>query len=179
MTPVTQQWLPAIQQAGFIDQIQQSHHLYNLHQVDQNFWKFVDGQWLELFGYDAAKQAGCFDDVCYNLAIPIPNQNATNQIDLAATYAASLLIAECKAEEEPFKTAHLDKLSAIANMIGGSFVVKLFITARSRRKTDPRHMNSFLDQAKARQIVVVTGEQLPDLATILKQETQQPTYARV
>lgn len=134
----------------------------------------MDGQWLELFGYDAAKQAGCFDDVCYNLAIPIPNQNATNQIDLAATYAASLLIAECKAEEEPFKTAHLDKLSAIANMIGGSFVVKLFITARSRQKTE-----SFLDQAKARQIVVVTGEQLPDLATILKQETQQPTYARV
>lgn len=138
----------------------------------------MDGQWLELFGYDAA-QAGCFDDVCYNLEIPIPHQNTTNQIDLAATYAASLFIAECKAEGEPFKIAHLDQLSAITDMIGSSFVVKLFITARSQQKTNPQQMASFLDQAKARQIVVVTGEQLANLVTILKQEVQQPTYARV
>lgn len=110
--------------------------------------------------------------------MPIPSNYAKNQLDLAATRAASLFIAECKAEKKLFETEHLDQISAIADMIGGSFVVKLFITARSRQKADRQQVAVLLDQAKARHIVVVTGEQLPNLKDILAKEAKRPTYSR-
>ncbi|OAN47269.1 hypothetical protein A6A03_00545 [Chloroflexus islandicus] len=178
LTRAMQNWLPLLSDAGFIDQYQRQHGAYNLHQVHQDLWKFVDGLWLEIVAWDAARQAGCFDDCQYGLEMPIAGQAAMNQLDLAATSAASLLIAECKTDQSPFRTIYLDKLQSITDLIGGSFVVKLFIAARSSQNANPDAWRSFSDQAKARQIVVVTGEQLPNLKDILAKEAKRPTYSR-
>ncbi|WP_322495582.1 Card1-like endonuclease domain-containing protein [Chloroflexus sp.] len=177
LTSAMQDWLPSLRDAGFIE-YECQNDLYNLHQVHRDLWKFVDGLWLEIVAWDAARQAGCFDDCQYGLEMPIAGQAAMNQLDLAATSAASLLIAECKTDQNPFKTSYLDKLQSITDLIGGSFVVKLFIAARSRQKANCDALRSFSDQAKARQIVVVTGEQLPNLKDILAKEAKTPTYSR-
>ncbi|WP_298820639.1 Card1-like endonuclease domain-containing protein [Chloroflexus sp.] len=179
LTPSIAAWLPNILAAGLIDQVQAHSNGYDLHQCHPDLWKFFDGLWLEIVAWDAARRAGCFDDCCFGVEIPVAGQSANNQIDLALTFAASMLIGECKTEKDPFKTAHLDQLSSIADMIGGSFVGKLFITARSRQQVNPDTLRSFEDQAKAREIVVVTGEQLTELPSILEQEARKPTYPRV
>ncbi len=112
-------------------------------------------------------------------AMPVQSElSPVNQIDLAATYAASPLIAECKTEARPFRTEHLDQLRAITSMIGGSFVGALFISARSQQRADAQALAAFKGQADARQIVVVTGDQLGQLPDILKREAIRPAYAR-
>ncbi|GIV92682.1 MAG: hypothetical protein KatS3mg056_1391 [Chloroflexus sp.] len=96
LTPTMISWLPLMRNAGLVpDYVPQSNNLYKLHQTTQDFWRFFSGRWLEIFAWDAAMQAGCFDDCCYHLEMPITDNSANNQLDLAATRAASLLIAEC------------------------------------------------------------------------------------
>lgn len=179
LSPVIQSWLPFIQTAGFIDQIHEQYGEYSLHQCHQDLWKFFDGLWLEILAWDAAQQAGCFDDCRFGVEIPIPHQGANNQIDLALTFAASMMIAECKTDKDPFLTQYLDRLSSIADMIGGSFVGKLFIAARSQQKANRDRFESFKSQAKARHIVVITGDQLLQITHILKEEVTKPTYSRM
>ncbi len=179
LTPTIVQWCVRAQTAGFIDQIRNNGGHYDLHQTDGAFWHFINGIWLEVYAWDAARRAGCFDDCHYAVQMPVQSGlSSVNQIDLAATHAASLLIAECKTEARPFRTEHLDQLRAITSMIGGSFVGALFISARSQHLADAQALAAFKGQADARQIVVVTGDQLRQLPEILKREAIRPTYAR-
>lgn len=178
LTPIMVQWCKQAQTAGFLSQIRNNGGLYDLQQIDPEFWPFVDGKWLEIYAWDAAQRAGCFDDCCLAVQIPAQGGSATNQIDLAAAHAASLLIAECKTEARPFRTEHLDQLRAITSMIGGSFVGALFISACSAHRADAQALAAFREQARMRQIVVVTGDQLGDLPDILRREATRPTYPR-
>ncbi len=153
-------------------------------------WKWMEGLWLEVYAWAAADEAACCDEYCYGLKIPIrnPQESILNELDLALTYGASLLIAECKLEKEPFKTEHLDKLRSIASMLGGSFVGCVFIAGQlsTRFPGDIHKQGSyahFCSQARARQIVVVPGEELVNLSTILRREAgadpkQRPTFTR-
>lgn len=168
-----------MKQAGFIEDFQQQKQTYSLYQTHQSLWKFFSGDWLEIFAWESAQNAECFDDVGYGIKVHITGQTAAKEIDLAALSTTSLLIAECKTERKPFKIAHLDKFTSIADMCGGDSVVKLYVTARSRSTFPANVLKLFDDQAKARNIVVITGEQLNDLANILKREVNQPTYPRI
>lgn len=178
------EWCAQATRAGFVDRLQLTPSGCDLYQVDGYFWKFIDGDWLEIFAWDAARRANCFHDYCFNVRIPtLKPAVAKNEIDLAATSFASLLIAECKTEDRPFLTSHLDQLRAVTSMIGGSFVGAFFITARSEKaleRVEGRRaaFAQFLSQAHARQIVVVTGEKLGDLSATLAREARQPTFFR-
>jgi hypothetical protein len=179
LTPTMVQWCEQAQAAGFISAIHQHSNHHEILQADGAFWDFVNGAWLEIYAWDAAQRAGCFDDCRPGIEIPAQGGlSPMNQIDLAATHAASLLIAECKTEARPFRTEHLDQLRAITSMIGGSFVGALFITARSQHKADAQALAAFRAQAHARQIVVVTGDQLNQLPDILTREATRPTFPR-
>ncbi len=179
LTPIMVQWCQQAQNAGFISALRTHSNYHEIHQADGAFWDFVNGAWLEIYAWDAAQRAGCFDDCRPGIKMPAQGGlSPMNQIDLAATYAASLLIAECKTEIQPFRTEHLDQLRAIASMIGGSFVGALFITARSQHKADAQALAAFRAQAQMRQIVVVTGDQLDQLPDILKREAIRPTFPR-
>lgn len=140
------------------------------------FCKFVNGTWLEVFAWWAASESGAFDDI--QCGVEIQNQKVSNELDLAATSSASLLIAECKTGDQDFKKMrdglHIEKLHSIADMIGGNFVHKVFITSRrtpSAEKSEFKHFVSFKEQAAARQVVVVTGENLLKLPEILRRES--------
>ena len=141
-------------------------------------FKFFNGDWLEYYVYSIAKELNCFDDVKFG--VKIPSMSGENELDLAATNSSSLLIGECKTEKD-LKTDNLDKLSSVANLIGGNYVGRLFITSLVINEDDSdavKSYNSFLGQAQARRIIVVTGKDLPNLSKILTQETTNPIFQR-
>lgn len=136
--------------------------------------KFVTGDWLETYAWWAAVEAGCFDDA--RCGLEIPDGAASNELDLAATRAATLLVAECKTDDGDFKKikekGYIEKLYTIAGLVGGNFVGRLLITSQCA-PTDAaglRSYNVFCEQSRARQVVVVTGDQLKDLPAILRRE---------
>ncbi len=146
-------------------------------------WKFSNGEWLEMWAWEAARRAGCFDNIRRSVPIVGAHQGE-NELDLAATSGGTLLIAECKTSKNPWVktddsttgTPALDKLNSIAEFVGGKYVTKVFVASwKSPRSQDPAFEN-FLNQARERQIVVVTGESLKLLPGILKQEALQPTF---
>ncbi len=138
------------------------------------------GDWLEVFVWHEAKSIEIADDCQWGYEI---KSAATNELDVALTYKAQLIFAECKTDEEPFqnKTWYLDGINTKAEMLGRSYVTKLFITNASKTKDGKLRAgyNNFVEQAKLRSIVVVTAEDLPNIGEILKREALTPTFPRI
>lgn len=133
------------------------------------------GDWLEVYVWKEVAKAHFADDCQWGCQII---NEAEIELDLALLYKAQLLIAECKAEREPFKGKRefLAKLDATAKLLGGEYVSKLFIT---NQPGIGESYESFCKQARDRHIVVVTGERLPEIGYILKNEAMNPTYERI
>ena len=176
-------FIPAIcrqaQAAGLVKDFRQTSVSHEITVEGNGLYSFLDGKWLEVFVYSAACGAGCFDDKRLDVEIP-GITGANNNLDLAVTHAASLIIAECKTEKE-LEPEHLNKLSAIANLVGGNYVGRMFVTSKVVNQHDKSQVQSFNDfcgQAQARRVVVVTGDKLKSLAQIFQQEVKKPTYPR-
>jgi hypothetical protein len=150
-------------------------------------WSFVDGTWLEVYVWHQATE--CKDrqdhplfDEC-DLSMEIPTQKgARKEIDVACIYQGQLLHCSCKSEHSPFKTRHLDELRAVSSLLGGRFCSRVFVTnvhSPDEESGGRKDYQSFLQQAKDREIVVVTGDELKDIGAILRREAKRPTYWRV
>lgn len=164
--------------AGLIKAFTQSNGYFEITVVGNDLYCFLDGEWLEIYVYAKACEANCFDNKKLN--IMIPGVSGTNNLDLAATHSASLIIAECKTEKE-FKTEHLDKLNSIANLVGGNYVGRIFITSKEinpYNSSEKRSFDDFCGQAKTRRVVVISGKKLKDLDQIFQEEVKNPTYPR-
>jgi hypothetical protein len=121
-----------------------------------------------------------FDEARFSLEIV--SQAAVSEIDLFCLHQGQPLIASCKTEDSSFKSRYLDELQSRADMVGGKYCGKLFITnvpAPSPNTQERRDFDRFLEQAQAREIVVVTGDRLTDLPRVLLTEATQPTYPRI
>jgi len=141
--------------------------------------KFIGtGDWLEFYVWYEAVNSRLADSSHCQWGCSIFDGSVEKELDLVLMYKAQLTVAECKAEQNPYqaKRRHLDKLEAKANVLGGSYVCKLFITNQLRVGDN---FQSFCDQAEQYKIVVITGEQLPEMAQILKKEATKPTYQRI
>ncbi|HNJ44106.1 MAG TPA: DUF1887 family CARF protein, partial [Acidobacteriota bacterium] len=156
--PTSDRWIiqacQMAKEANLIQSLSSGFEFLTLKVIGHDFWKFVNGTWFEFIVWNAARKAGCFDDV--KMDVEIPGKFGLNQLDLAATFSANLLIAECKTDANPFRskaskerlaeqqktnpgyrpdpekieesgTAYLDKLNSVSSLIGGSFVTKVFI----------------------------------------------------
>jgi len=134
------------------------------------------GDWLEVFVWHEARAAGFADDCQWGYEII--DGRAENELDLALTYKAQLLIGECKTDYNPFrgKRNYLDTLDSNAHLLGGHFVTKLFITNQPRAREGNE---AFKAQADKRRIVVLTAEDLPNIREHLEREAKHPTYARI
>lgn len=134
------------------------------------------GDWLELFVWHEAKEERFADDCRWGYQII--DGNAENELDLALTYKAQLLIGECKTDYNPFKGKrnYLDTLDSNAHLLGGNFVTKLFITNQPKTREG---FVSFNEQADKRRIVVLTSKDLSNMGQILRKEAISPTYARI
>lgn len=134
------------------------------------------GDWLEIFVWQEAQDAGFADDCRWGYEII--EGKAKNELDLALTYQAQLLIGECKTDYNPFKGKrnYLDTLDSNAHLLGGHFVTKLFITNQPKTREG---YESFKEQADKRRIVVLTAEDIPNIKEHLEREAKNPTYARI
>ena len=177
-------WFPELftlaASAGLLTNLRMQHGLAVCEIKGTALWRFFDGLWLEVLAWSIAKTIPEIDDARMNIAIP--GETGRNEVDLALTRAASLLIAECKTEGDAFgKPETLSKLDSVAGLLGGKYVRRLVICSQIKPdKANPAYASylSFQDQAAARQIVVVTGEQLTGLKAILTKETgPTPTYS--
>ena len=147
---------------------------------DNDTLEFLKGDWLEVYVWKEAINAGFADDCQwgYKIVAELPS----NELDMALTYKARLLIAECKTSRNPFETDHLYKLHSVAELVGGNYVRQVFITNCPRPKTNNESFDNFCRQADVRHIFVVTGEQLTDIGPLLKQQigaagsSLPPTY---
>ncbi len=139
--------------------------------------EFLLGDWLEVYVWQETIKMGFADDCQWGYKIPVDQKIAatlpSNELDLTLTYQARLLTAECKTSRDPFDPIYLDKLYAIANLIGGGYVRQVFVTNCPRPpKGKDERFDNFSRQAAVRRISVITGERLPEVGTLLQQEIQ-------
>lgn len=146
-----------------------------------NDLEFFKGNWLEVFVYNEAlheKKANgdpIFDDCDISLEIKL--DQAEKEIDVACIHEAQLIHCSCKTDKDPFKTLYLDELRSISSMIGGRFCSRVFVT--NAVFSDQTKQKQFLDQAKQREIVVVTGNELAYIGKILAKQATKPDFWRV
>src|SRR5581483_1201536 len=123
------------------------------------------GDWLEFYVWYEAIHAGIADEAHCQWGCSIHDGPVEKELDLALIYQAQLILAECKAELNPFnaRRGHLHELQAKANVLGGSYVCKLFIT---NQKAGGDSYKAFCEQANQYKIVVITGERLREIGRI-------------
>lgn len=143
--------------------------------TSKHFAHFLgSGDWLEVYVWNEVEKAKFADNCQWGYEI---RSAAKNELDVALTYKSQLIFAECKTEGDPFtgKTGHLDRISSKAEMLGRTYVTKVFITNAS--KTLKGYAN-FYEQAKLRGIVVATAEDLPDIGQFLRKQAEDPDFPR-
>jgi hypothetical protein len=143
--------------------------------------EFVNGHWLEVYVFDAARnikksdgKGMFFSDVRMSIEIPAID-GAINELDVAALYHGQLFIISCKTGKNSLNVSNLDQISAVSGMIGGQYCSRIFVTNQS---ISPRRVG-FISQAKNRQIVLVGKKELQKLDEILTREAIRPTYPRL
>ena len=149
-----------------INTIEGSKATYTISSSDMR--DFLKGDWLEVYVWREAVNANFAYDCQwgYKIIADIPS----NELDLALTYKARLLIAECKTSSKPFDPEYLYKLHSVADLVGGNYVRQIFVTHRVKPEGKNEHFVSFSQQAAIRRTLVVTGEQLPYIGEILRQQ---------
>lgn len=133
------------------------------------------GDWLEIYVWYEVGRANFADD--YQWGYKIFDGKVENELDLALTYKAQLIIAECKTEQKPFigEKRFLSQIDAVADLLGRTYVSKVFVT---NQPPIGDSYKIFVQQAKQRNIVVVTKDDLLNIGNILKNEAINPTYER-
>ncbi len=178
--------LRKLQSFGFITDLQE--HIdgrvqYSI--LNDMDWNYLEGTWLEVFVWDQAKQClneegePLFRDSNLGFSFEIPSNGARKEVDVGYTYYGQLVHVSCKTGTTPFRNQYLDELRAVSSLVGGRFTSRLFITNAFPPPETDRDYARFLAQAKDREIVVVTGEKLPDVSAILKQQALRPQYSRI
>jgi len=137
------------------------------------------GDWLEFFVWQATINSGVADEQHCQWGCDIKAGQVYNEFDLMLMYKAQLIVAECKAERDPFKGKkdYLGDLNAKADILGGPYVSKIFIT--NQPAMGDRSYPTFKERAEQYKIVVVTAENLHEIGQILKREAEKPTYPRI
>ena len=157
---------------------------------------FLNGGWLELYVWNEAKQiklsdnSSLFDDCQWNHKVTI--SGLKREVDVALTYKAQLIIAECKTGDDATDSKTLNELVSVSNPLGGKFVGKILISSLfSPQETEPDQIQDgklrekikghreFLSKADHHNIVVIMAEDLPHIRERLKQEAETPKYPRM
>ncbi|NPA76842.1 MAG: DUF1887 family protein [Candidatus Diapherotrites archaeon] len=142
---------------------------------------FLFGKWLEVYTRLIAEkltQEGLLDDVRQGLRFRV--QEGKRELDFFALYKGMALLGSCKARRKPWKKDYLNELSAVADLLGGRYTYRFFLTDQSPPRRDNKNalrgFQEFVAHAQRLRIRVVTGEELPRWKAILRQEIKNPTY---
>ncbi len=172
--------LEEVAKKGFLRIIKKSNTTISI-EIDESNFKFLDGKWLDFYTSKIAEKTGLFHDVKHSLEIPL-RTGATNELDFIGILKERLpgvaVIGECKTGVNPLDTKELDKLNSLAEMIGGDYVLKLFITNRFSSEYDDdknkkKSLENFKKQAEARKIKLIMGEDLIKLDEKIKEYVEK------
>ncbi len=186
LTPAARDVLYRLQDLGLIDNLRERDDgrvSYTI--LNDMDWNYLEGTWLEVFVWDQARQAEdddgrpLFQAPNLGLSFEVPSDGARKEIDFGCVYHGQFIHASCKTGSNPFRTQYLDEIRAVSSLIGGRFASRLFITNAFPPAEDNRDYQRFLAQAKDREIVIVTGEELANVGQILEKQVLNPTYWRV
>lgn len=181
--------LQRLNQFGLITALaQKSETVFDYEIPNDANWNYLDGTWLEIFIWNQAnqlvneeEQKAFFEECAFSFEIP-SKKGVKKEIDVGCIYQGQFIHCSCKSEKSPFKTSYLDEIRAVSSLVGDRFCSRLFITnaySPDENSGGWHDYQNFLQQAKDRQIVVVTGSDLPHIAEILKKEAEKPTYWRI
>ncbi|MCX7854177.1 MAG: hypothetical protein N2383_15520 [Caldilineales bacterium] len=142
--------------------------------------EFLRGDWLEQYVLAVGQELRA-RRVFYDCAagVRLRSGAAEREVDFIATFRGMVLIAGCKAVKRPWKKAYLDELGAVAKILGGDYVTRLYITDGVRTPPSPGRSDpfpAFAQQAAQQRAVIVTGDDLPRLDEVLQREVERPTY---
>jgi len=150
---------------------------------------FLKGQWLEIFVWDQAERQRdkdgerVFDDTSFGFEIPSDATGARKEIDGGFMIGGQMIHCSCKSgSTKIWSTDYLDELRSVSSLIGGRFCSRIFITTGippSGGESGFIDYQRFINQAKDREIVVITGEQLHNVGQLLAKEAVKPTFWRV
>lgn len=138
---------------------------YSYRVEKQSDYAFLYGDWLEYFVYLEGKKIG-FDSIEMSVEL----NNFKGEIDVFCVHNANALICECKTGK--YDTDDLARLESKAVKLGGNYCVRLFIT------TNLNVDEKFINQAKNRKVVVVSGSELKDIEAILNKQMNIPDFTR-
>ncbi len=147
---------------------------------------FLNGDWLEEYVLAVAEALRGQEPDLFDTAgqgVKFRSGTAEREVDFMALRGGTPLIASCKTGADPWKKEDLDELAAVAQLLGGNYVTRLFITHQSPPLSpspqSPDPYEQFREQARRLRIVPVTGRELGRLAEILRKELRDPTYKPV
>lgn len=160
--------------------------------LSEQQYAFLNGTWLELYVWSEAeklREQDFFTDCQWNQVLLSSNKKEISapdlqykDMDVSMIYNAQLVIAECKTGNKASDSKNLDSLAILADLLGGDFVTKLFVTDLSRsdklkNDTNPS-FDSVLAHTSQRNIRFVEREELPNIGNILREEAKTPKYQR-
>ena len=164
-TTELRQFLQQLYEANLISRFTEQEKQFSYRIETRHDHSFLYGDWLEYYVYLKAKKAN-FDSVKMSVEL----KDYKGEIDLFVIHNANALIGECKTGR--YSTNDLARLESKAVKLGGNYCTRLFITTATDVSPE------FCSQAKNRRIVVISGNELPQIGRKLKQEMDRPTYAR-
>ncbi|WP_271778255.1 Card1-like endonuclease domain-containing protein [Aphanizomenon sp. CS-733/32] len=138
---------------------------YSFRIEKQSDQAFLSGDWLEYFVYLEGKKMQ-FDSI----ELSVELNDFKGEVDVFCVHNANALICECKTGK--FDTNDLTNLESKAIKLGGKYCVRLLIT------TSQKVTEELINKAKNRQILIVAGEQLKNIGTILKKQMNDPDFSR-
>lgn len=140
--------------------------------------EFLSGDWLEVYVWKEVEKAGFVQD--HQWGYQVYHKEDVYELDLALTTRGLLFIAECKTDYDPFtrKSTYLDTIDANANLLGGAYVSKFFISSHPNPQAVQSYQ-SFYQQAIQKKIRVLSAKDLSDIGNILRSEVAQPTFSRI
>jgi hypothetical protein len=169
-----------LEEYGLIRKVRRSTHYVSFVIPEAGEGEFLRGNWLEQYVLAIGQELQT-RHLLYDCAagLRLRTGEAERELDFIAIFRGMALIASCKAVRKPWRKDYLDELSAVAKMLGGDYVTRLYITDGRRALASPDQADPFIafaQQARQQRIVVVTGEELPRLDEVLRREIEAPTY---
>ncbi|MCX7671053.1 MAG: DUF1887 family CARF protein [Anaerolineae bacterium] len=148
---------------------------------------FLNGDWLEEYVWGVAEALRSHEPALFDVAgqgVKFRSGTAEREGDFIALRGGTPLIASCKSGADPWKKDDLDELAAVAHLLGGNYVTRLFIAHQnppspSLSAAVPDPYEQFKEQARRLRIVLVTGRDLGRLAEVLCKELLDPTFKPV
>ncbi|MBC7249676.1 MAG: DUF1887 family protein [Anaerolineae bacterium] len=148
--------------------------------------QFVVGRWLEVYVWDVArslrdKTTGepLFSDCRMGFEIPDEKSGQKREVDVGCIYQGQFIHCSCKAKapKESFNKDNLDEMTGVSALLGGDFTTRVFVTNAFQPYDADQWM--FARHAEKQKVVLVTGEDLPQLDKILYDQAVEPKYARI